>query len=156
MPFLLFYLVKGMETVSIFPKISKSTKIIFLGCLLLVSYLNMFWYILETDHQVLDGPQDKSSVEAFDYIRKNTAESDIILFVKPRVLALYTGRKSLANHIDRDAKGIADLIFKYNVAWVLTHTQISDDAILNFIREQDNICEYYWSNEKFVLYKLTH
>ena len=32
----------------------------------------------------------------FDFIRNNTSEDDIIGFFRPRVMYLYTGRKSLA------------------------------------------------------------
>ena len=153
-PFLLYYLVRGMELLNIFPKISKNSKIIFLGILVLVSYLNMFWYILHTQNQTLKGPQETNAKAAFDFIKANTDKDDIILFAKPRVLALYAERKSLANHVDRDSKEIADLIQAYHVDWVLTHTEISDQAIHKFIKEQDFICEYFWSNEKFVLYKV--
>jgi hypothetical protein len=153
-PILVYYLVKGLETVSIFPKISQTAKTVFLGSLVLVSYLGMVWFIINTQHQVLEGPYEETSVEAFSLIKEETEVDDVILFVKPRVLALYTDRKSLTNYIGRDVEGITDLIRKYDVAWVLTHTQISDEAIKNFIREQDNVCEYYWSNDKFVLYKV--
>jgi hypothetical protein len=153
-PLLVIYLVKGLETVHIFPKISKSAKTVFLGTLLLVSYLGMIVYIVNTQHQVLEGPHEEVSVEAFSFIKENTDKDDVILFVKPRVLAFYTDRKSLTNYIGRDVNGIAELIENYEVDWVLTHTQISDEAIQKFIREQENICEYYWGNDKFSLYKV--
>ena len=155
MPMLIFYMVRGLETVHIFPKISKTAKTIFLGCLVLVSYLHMTSYIIETQHETIKGPQEQLSLEAFEYIRDNTAKDDLILFVKPRVLALYAERPSLTNHIDRSPKEITDLVIDNDVRWILTHTEISDQAIHDFIREQDMICEYHWSNEKFVLYKVT-
>jgi len=154
MPFLTYYLAKGMETISIFPGIKNKVKVFFLGALVLVSYLYMFLYILETDHQTLEGPQEKNAVEAFEYINSNTNEDAVVLFAKPRVLALYAERKSLANHKDFTSKEIADMIFAYDVDYVLTHTDISDLAIHDFIRAQDYICEYLWSNEKFVLYRV--
>ena len=154
MPFLAFYLARGLETVHIFPNIKSSAKAWFLGCLVLVSYLNMFWFIIHTDHQTLQGPQEQLSEEAFEYIRNNTAEDDVIIFSKPRVLALYTDRNCLANNKEFTPGEIADLIFAYEVDYVLTHTEISDAAIHDFIRKQDYICEYLWSNEKFVLYKV--
>jgi len=155
MPLLILYLVRGLEMVSILPKISKTAKVIFLGCLLLVSYLHMVGIILKTQDQILEGPQQPLAVEAFEYIRNNTAKDDLILFAKPRVLALYTGRHSLANHVENSPKEIAGLVIDKKVNWVLTHTGISDQAIHDFIRAQDMLCEYYWSNEKFVLYKVT-
>ncbi len=154
LPLLGFYLVRGLQTVQLFPAISHSIKAVFLGSLVLVSYLNMFWYILINDGNTLPGPQEKASVEAFEYIRNNTAADDVIIFAKPRVLALYTGRHSLANNKESGPKEIAELIFEFKVNYVLTHTEISDEAINEFIRAQDYICEYLWSNDKFVLYKV--
>ncbi len=154
MPFLAFYLVKGLETVHIFPNIKDIAKVWFLGCLVLVSYLNMLWFIICTDHQTLKGPQEQLSLEAFEYIRNNTGEDDVIIFAKPRVLALYAKRHSLANCKESSPQEIADLIFAYEADYVFTHTELPDAAIHDFIRKQDYICEYLWSNEKFVLYKV--
>jgi hypothetical protein len=154
MPLLMYYLARGLETVQLFPGIRKNAKAWFLGGLVLASYLHMFWYTVKTDHQTLDGPQKPLATEAFDYIREHTAEDDVVIFAKPRVLALYTGRASLANNKGSTSRDIADLIFDYEVDYVLTHTVISDQAIHDFIRAQDYICEYEWSNEEFVLYKV--
>jgi len=153
-PLLMVYLVRGLESVSLFPGIRKQSKTVFLGLLVLVSYLNMFWYIIHTDHQTLPGPQEKSSQEAFAYIRDHTPADAVIIFAKPRVLALYTGRQSIANHKELPARDIADLIFEYGVNYVLVHEEVSDEAIKDFIYRQDYICEYYWSNDKFVLYRV--
>ncbi len=154
MPFLAFYLVRGLETVSIFPGIHKSAKAWFLGLLVLVSYLNMFWYIIQTQDQPIDGPQNELAQEAFEYIRENTPEDALVVFVKPRVLALYTHRQAMANPKEADARSIAEMIFEYDADYVLTHTLISDQAIHDFIRSQDYICEYEWANVEYVLYKV--
>jgi 4-amino-4-deoxy-L-arabinose transferase-like glycosyltransferase len=153
-PFLMVYLVRGLEAVSLFPGIRKQVKTVFLGLLVLVSYLNMFWYIVHIHHQTLPGPQEKSSQEAFAYIRDHTAANAVIIFAKPRVLALYTGRQSIANHKELPARDIADLIFEYGVNYVLVHEEVSDEAIKDFIYRQDYICDYEWNNDKFVLYKV--
>jgi len=154
LPFLLIYLVRGLETVRIYPNIKKSVKVLFLGGLVLVSYLNMFSYVIRTDHQVLQGPQEAASIDAFGHISKNTAEDAVILFAKPRVLALYTGHQSLGDVKGAEPQEIAQLIMKYNVSYVLVQNEISGDAIKDFIYRQDGLCDYSWSNEKFVLYKV--
>jgi hypothetical protein len=46
---------------------------------------------------VLEGPYTKTSLEVLDYIRRNTAESAVITFWKPRALMLFTGRRSIFN-----------------------------------------------------------
>ena len=154
LPFLLIYLVRGLETVRIYQNIKKSVKVLFLGSLVLVSYLNMFSYILRTDHQVIQGPQEEVSIDAFEHISENTAEDAVVLFAKPRVLALYTGHRSLGNVKGSEPQEIAQLIMKNDVSYVLVQNEISDNAIKDFIYRQDGLCEYSWSNEKFVLYKV--
>ncbi len=154
LPFLLIYLVRGLETVSIYPNIKKTIKVLFLGSLVLLSYLNMFSYIIRTDHQVLQGPQEEASIDAFGYIIENTAEDAVVLFAKPRVLALYTGHQSLGNVKGSEPIEIANLIMKYDVGYVLVQDEISDAAIKDFIYRQDGLCEYSWSNDKFVLYRV--
>jgi hypothetical protein len=45
------------------------------------------------DH-IMPGPCQKDSVELFNYISLNTSEDSIIIFNRPRVMTLYTDRKS--------------------------------------------------------------
>lgn len=40
----------------------------------------------------IEGPFDKEGLELFEFIRNNTSEKDVIVFYKPRVLRLLTGR----------------------------------------------------------------
>jgi hypothetical protein len=154
MPFLLIYLVRGLNLVRIYPGIGPKAKAWFLGGLVLVSYLNMFWYIIHNDHKTLPGPQEKASLEAFDYIRNNTEEHAVFIFAEPRVLALYTERRSLANAGDDNSTEIAQLIGSYKVSYILTQNEISDNAIKDFINGEDCLCERQWYNDKFVLYRL--
>ncbi|MEN8224152.1 MAG: hypothetical protein ABFS05_02230 [Bacteroidota bacterium] len=154
MPFLLMYLARGVALVNIFPTIKSNAKTWFLGSLVLVSYLNMFWYIVHNDHKVIPGPQEQSSIEAFEYIENNTASDDVIVFAKPRVLALYTERFSMANHKESGAKEINEFISQYGVNYVLIHHDISDEAIKDFVLRYDMRCEQAWDNEKFVLYRM--
>lgn len=153
-PILTFYLVQGLETVNIFPGINKYAKAWFLGLLVLVSYLNMLWYIVFEDKPVPAGPQEPSSAEAFEYIRSNTDENAVIIFARPQLLALFTDRTCMANSEDDEPKDVADLIFDHNVDYVITNTDIPNSAADEFIYQQDLICEYLWSNDKFVIYKV--
>jgi hypothetical protein len=70
--------------------------------LLLVSllYISRATYqsIVFNRTQVREGPYSADSVELFDYIKQNTKRSDAIIFFKPRVLTLYTDRRSFAIH----------------------------------------------------------
>ena len=153
MPLLVIYLVRGLETVKIFPNIKAPAKAWFLGGIVLVSYLNMLWYIVYYDRGTIAGPQEKASEEVFEYIKKNTSQEDVIIFAKARVLALYTDRNSLANHKESDAETILNLISEYGVDYILTHQDLSDPAIIEFVGTYDDRMEYIYGNDKFKLYK---
>ena len=43
------------------------------------------------------GAFTKPTIEIYDYITKNTKHEDIIIFRKPRLMSLMTGRRSIAN-----------------------------------------------------------
>jgi len=155
-PFLLIYLVRGLELVRIYPGIKSTTKTWFLGSLVLVSYLNMFWYIVNNDHKTIPGPQDKASLEDFEYIRDNTAEDDVFVFAKPRVLALYAKRPSLKPGKESDYSQITETIRNFGVNYILVHDEISGESIKYFIKKEPQRCKQEWSNDKFVLYKLNY
>ncbi|MEE8574115.1 MAG: hypothetical protein V3T30_01780, partial [Thermodesulfobacteriota bacterium] len=40
------------------------------------------------------GPYKKESIELFDYVRRNINDDELIIFRKPRVLYLYTGKRA--------------------------------------------------------------
>jgi hypothetical protein len=154
MPFLMIYLLEGLRTVSIFPKISNPTKTWFLGSLVLASYLNMIWFYVITGDQLIKGPQEDASEQAFEYIRKSTPVNAVIIFSKPRVLGLYTDRYSLANKKDDTADNIDLLIKDFQVDYILIHQEVSDDAIRNYVAENRKCLDEAYSNNKFEMYKI--
>jgi hypothetical protein len=42
-----------------------------------------------------DGPYSADSIEMFDFIRANSAASDVVIFRKPRVMTFMTGIRSV-------------------------------------------------------------
>ncbi|MEA3505001.1 MAG: hypothetical protein U9R32_07375 [Bacteroidota bacterium] len=120
----------------------------------MVSYANVFSHILHTENQTLKGPQKKESIEAFEYIREHTSEDAIIMFAKPRVLALYTDRYCLGDNNKATPKETVQLITKYHVSHILLQNSLSRDAIKNFISKYSYMIEDDWSNAKFTLYKV--
>jgi hypothetical protein len=52
------------------------------------------------------GPDRPASRALFDYVRRATGEEDVIAFAKPRVLALYTGRRAVALHETADVDAL--------------------------------------------------
>jgi hypothetical protein len=153
MPFLMYYLVEGLKTVQLFPKISIAAKTWFLGSLVLVTYLNMIWFYIITADNINPGPQEEASIQAFEHIKNTTSDDAVFLFSKPRVLALYTERQCLANSKNDNDENISGLLKAYEIDYILVHQEISDEAIKRFINDHQEHLKEEYRNTKFILYK---
>jgi hypothetical protein len=104
-PFFLYFLIIGLSKVNLSFTISdkyNSFKInadsVFSCALILIS----LFYISHASYQnitfnktnVIEGPYTPDSIGLFNFIKTNTKENDAIIFNKPRVVSLYTNRKS--------------------------------------------------------------
>jgi hypothetical protein len=74
------------------------------GTVLAVGVLAVYaWQYTRADFGSLhDGIGKKESVALFDYVRRQTPPDAVILFQKPRAMALLTGRRSSALHVPHD------------------------------------------------------
>lgn len=97
------------------------------------------------------GPQEPESVEAFDYIRTHTPAQSVILFKKPRALALYAERKAFAINPADNQKWIKDLE-RFNPSHILVHTDITDNITREYLVHNADSWRVEWQNNKFTLY----
>ncbi|HDO27779.1 MAG TPA: hypothetical protein ENH02_06645 [Bacteroidetes bacterium] len=102
------------------------------------------------------GPQEQTSQEAFEYIRSHLSEDETVLFTKPRVLALYTGRKSVCNELSDDIEKIGRLLKQKDVGYILTNENLSNPAMEKYLIAKKNQVLLIWSNKKFRLYHLNY
>jgi hypothetical protein len=47
------------------------------------------------NHQTMEGPFTETSMSMFEFIRRNTEKDSVVVFFKPRVMRMMTGRKSI-------------------------------------------------------------
>ena len=119
---------------------------------------------------VIDGPCSKEATELFKYISSNTKNDDIISFFKPRVMSLYTGRKSgLAFHLDKmkEISGIDDdemvfhtgiLVYDINKfkdlgIKYIAHRKDHPEELLAFDNQYEML-DNVFENGTFILYSL--
>lgn len=106
-PFFLYFLFIGLSRTKLWINISEKLKplkvniAILFGAglvLLSVAYFSYDTYqkIIFNRINVVEGPYSPDSIELFSYVKKNTTEDDTIIFLKPRALHLFTGRRSFA------------------------------------------------------------
>ena len=89
---------------------------------------------------VVQGPQHADSKDVFEFIRDETPEEEPILFSKPRVLALYTGRSSAANYPRCEEHQIRKLLSDHDINLLLTNRFLGNSALDSFlIRHPDEM-----------------
>jgi hypothetical protein len=102
-PFYLFFLFAGLGRMKLTLSLKRHTAlpltavfgtvvIVFFG---LIISSQVYAVLTSSEQDVLEGPYTKDSIELFRYISEHTRSSDIVIFYKPRAMALYTQRKSI-------------------------------------------------------------
>lgn len=88
-----------------------------LGLVVGLSYLGV--YVRLTYEPVADGPTTPAAQDAFDWVRENTDPTDLLLFLRPKALALYTGRRSATIGLGWDEQRIADYAGKVGARYLV-------------------------------------
>jgi len=124
-----------------------------------------------------NGVEKKESVELFNFVRKHTPHDSVFIFRKPRVLALYTDRRSSAYYIPRNNKDeLWAYINKINATYIIETTIAKDDQpkedaskltnpvepvnledskeYLDFIDRNRNMLETVFENADFRVYRI--
>ena len=116
-PFYLYFIFVGINKLN-FILSNKDIKID-LGLMIGIPLIVIFFLTISVDiykqynmkDNIMPGPHQKDSIELFNYISSNTNKDSIIIFNKPRVMTLYTNRKSARiTNFDKIIESDADYI----------------------------------------------
>jgi hypothetical protein len=154
-PFLLYYLVIGLSRINISIPAGRKSLIIIGGIVVLLQYRPYITRLIEQRHDVLNGPQEKSSVEAFQYISEHVPENSIIIFTKPKALTLYTNRKTFSTVYGQSADDVKYMIQRIHAEYLLLHNDkdMHDESLENYLAHNPDAVQLTWKNDKFSLYK---
>lgn len=99
------------------------------------------------------------AVEFFDYVKRQTGEDDVIIFTKPRALALYTGRKSSFYPMLLGDKEIWSYFRRIRATHIVVgpkNVEPQDQEFLSSFlnRHKDSVRQEY-SNAAFTVYRIT-
>lgn len=150
----LFYAATGIQTIKMVAEISAWKKAVAIGLLFFVLYMPGIIGVVVAGNKILDGPQIPSSVEAFDFINKNVPPTAIVVFAKPRALALYSGCQSMADPLTDDPAQINYQIMEARASYLLIHSKLTKEPMKQYLRLKQNRITRQWENKDFVLYKL--
>jgi len=156
LPFYLSFTLSGFES---FWEGTKSPERVFRKILCYASILLVIFYFGVTSMRVIyrnlkaydvnEGPFAPTSQEMYSYVLNNTTDDNIIIFFKPRVMRLMTGRQSIMiNKVEQLNRGDYLCLYLRQDAY----NQVSDVEVQRFI-EQKSACIVY-QNDDFKMYRL--
>jgi hypothetical protein len=114
------------------------------------------WQFTRADFGSLhDGIGKPESVALFDYVRQETPPDAIILFQKPRAMALLTGRRSSALHVPHDDEEAWRYLRGIGATYVVADRDLfnREPSVVRAVarRWPDRLREVY-QNEDFTVY----
>jgi 4-amino-4-deoxy-L-arabinose transferase-like glycosyltransferase len=152
-PLILFYIITGIQSVQIPLTVKPAYIALIIGFLILIQYKLSDLNIIATQNNTLMGPQEPEAVRVFGFIKENTPENSKIVFIKPTVLALYTGRRSFTNHPAQNLIMAERQYEKIGFDYLLTTTDVSNNSLDEYIKKHSDKLLPVYKNEKFELYK---
>lgn len=153
-PYLIYYVVQGFRSINIKLNIMPVILAILMAVFVLFSYQKSWTQIIDSQNVILQGPQEPESIEAFNYIIKNTSPDSRFNFIKPRALALYTGRSAMSHNPKQSIAEIHQGLANNNIQFILLNNDLSDDMMKAYISFRGSGLVQVWSNSKYFLYKL--
>ncbi len=124
------------------------------GLILLFSYKPTIEKIIENQNIIVDGPCTDSSFETFSFIKSLQLTNEVIVFDKPRALALFTNTKSVALKNDLNKVELKKQLQKFKAKYVLLNSHFSNEA-LSFYLVSDTINnQLVFTNSEYKLFKL--
>jgi hypothetical protein len=118
-PVYFLFIVEGLSV--ILTRLNRSVS--FINAILIILAGLISWSYISSYQGVFPRPvsamEQTSTQELFSYVKKETAPDDVIVFFKPRVLALYTGRSSVAIAAPGKEIDPLDRMRQFGVDWII-------------------------------------
>ncbi|MEA3496145.1 MAG: hypothetical protein U9R42_08945 [Bacteroidota bacterium] len=157
LPLLFYYQYVALKWMATSLKMKKLDTLAYIYVLFVVLqyYQGVLSFTREQKNEIR-GPQSKTSVEVFDYIKNHTPDSSIIVFRKPRALALYTDRSALSNNRrQKDVDKLDTIYNKLKVNYLLqNNNEIPDTAMILYLKKYSFKYKLIYKNNDFKLYEL--
>jgi hypothetical protein len=152
LPFYVYFVLRGLEGLlgMIFHgrrKLARQLEAVLISGVLLIASgrsLLLGWENVRNDRQQ-SGPYDPISQEVFSFVHANTRQEDVVVFEKPRVMRMLTGRNSYR------AKSCADLDQADYV--LLSKGEFGSKVLFDCVEELP--MQATFENQGFVFYRLS-
>ena len=133
-------------------KLKRPGLILILFCLaILVTYFSK--YTTMDFGPEYEGPGNEESIALFEYIRNNTEPTDVFVFRKPRVLALFTGRSATVYHETEDDNALWEYVHEVDAAYLVTGI-LDSEFFPGFVKKHRDSLESVYANDDFTIYRI--
>ena len=150
----LFYAATGLKTIPLFSSMPGWKKTLLPGMLVILLFLPGLVSIARSGGNTLEGPQQESAIAAFNYISKNVPSEAVVVFAKPRALALYGGCNSVADPFTKDPTLIHTQVMNAKASYLLISSKLTAEPIKRYSRVMQGRLTKQWENKEFVLYRI--
>lgn len=104
----------------------------------------------------VEGPQSANAVAMFDFVKNETEPESSILFNKPRVLALYTDRASMANGRYQSQESLINQLDSIPVDYLIHADALWNPGLDTLLQEQKTRTELLYDSAGFKVFKWKH
>ncbi|MDX2045123.1 MAG: hypothetical protein SF097_28200 [Acidobacteriota bacterium] len=124
-PFFIFYALQGIRLLmeqQFFKAVAfRGGRTVALGGLAAAITLTyVLGYTVYNFREIPNGISGKDAVEFFDYVNRQTAQTDVLIFGKPRALGLFTGRRGSFYPVTKDDQVIWNYFRKINATHIVS------------------------------------
>jgi hypothetical protein len=149
-----YYTAIGLQAINLRNIFPRFKKLQWLSVPVLALFIPGLVQIAANRGKLPDGPQTKSAMEMFSYLDKNIPKQAVIVFAKPRALALYAGCTAMADPFTTDPTKIYLQMLDSRAEYLLIHNNLTSPHIQRFTgMVHDRIVKQY-QNRDFTLYRL--
>ena len=106
---------------------------------------------------IREGIAKAESVELFEYVRTQTPADAVLVFAKPRALALMTGRRAVANHVAADDTEMEAFLGRVHATYLVAGPRVLEsperDYLVGFIGRHPGQFQVAYANPDFTVYR---
>jgi hypothetical protein len=127
------------------------------GCLLaalIIAYEPALEEVLKHRKDIPEGPQRKESAEMLDHLRSQVKPGEVVMFIKPKALALYARVKTCSTVHTQSAADVKAVCANLGVNFLLQTGDAADKPMEQFIASYPQNVALQWENSRFRLYKV--
>ena len=123
----------------------------------------MFSYVVKYNSlnfgNLANGVEKKESVEMFNFVRQKTPEDSLIVFREPRILSLFSGRRSTIHHWPDNPDDLWEYIVEIGATHIVLQKRsagiaIEDDYMSGWITHYEGRLSTIFENNDFYVYQI--